>query len=570
MCENILNAVDSCLAIAKKYDSLQVIDFIAEEKKLFNAHLPGNILIIGQDSKNLLECVKGLLNQSEIHNLKLGYIDRAFKLIFSHGEAFKCKISQENKVALELEPIDIAKKISNCNKDVVPSVEITLNSDKLKDFSITVIHSCDGFKELIWKKELGCADFAFLLINATAAMNMYERNFLNEYLKHYLGVARIGIVVAGMEHINSLSDRDEIISNVKSIMMQCGMRSDLLYMDNESIEKFIYSYVSDNLAELHRLRDVQIAATCISEIEALLDTKEKEASFDAYTVQELIEEMKLKKKDIMEMGDIAAENARANIKFSLSENFLNEIDSYNEDIVENIKKGIENAEDISKVKDKIPDFIENAWATFLNGKYPWMEDTVQGVLEKIYEEMENDVDEFFVDVSDDKKNLLAFLFENLQNDSTHRIQSVYNVGNLPEAKPNTLTAVSKIMLLSSVPLVFLANPVVGIATAASGIVLKKYNKNKLEEASKEEMLKAFKDICIAYRTEIYNSCCKEFEYFSDEAAAAVRKAYEKFTDNLIGRLHALYENITRLNCQMDEIKQIRDKEIPALKSAVMS
>lgn len=573
MNENILKIIDSCLEISKKFDSLPVSNFISEEKELLSSAKTGKILFIGQQSENLTACLKAVLQADELEPLSLKYIDRAFRLNISYAEEFSCSTSEFGKDSRACELNKIAAAVSNFNKDIIPSVDITIKSEKLKSFGITLIHSYDGFKEFIWKKELSRTDFAFLFTNATCAMNMYEQAFLSEYLRNYLGSARTGIVLCGMQLLNTETDRQDVISSVNSILTSNGISGDLMYTDNAALEKFIYSYVSENIAELHNLRDIQVADMCIREIDDMLAEKEKEACLDVDAIKDLIEDMKKKKEDIVNRGYIAADNARANIKLSLAENFLTELENYNDEVFENIKKGIEKTDDVSKIKGKIPEFIQSAWEIFLREKSQWMDDTVNCIINKTYAEMEKDADEFFADAADDKKKLLEQLLEDKIDFLTPDIPFVYrkdfNGKTLPEAKTNKLTAASKVILLSSIPVVFILGPVQGIVTAVGGIALKKYNENKLKAESKEELIRAIENICITTKTELYNEYCTEIEDLSEKTADRICSSYEKFADVLINSLNRLYENASILSSQLDEIKDIRSNKIPKLKNTLM-
>lgn len=554
------NIVSDCEKISNKFNDAKTIAYLNGAKTILEGDAAGKILFFGQQADALVNLAKEIIGDENLSPLSLKYVDRAFKLNFVFGEKLVCK-NMSNGEECKIE--QVSELIMNSNKEQVSEFTIELNSDLLEKISITAMYSYRSFVEYDWNDEFSKTEFGFLLSNATMAMNQEEREVLAGCCKNSNATHRIGVFLTNIQYLNTNEELNDVIDIASGTMKQIGLNTDLLYYDAGKLAEYIRKDICAGISELKEMRDIQLMTSCVNAIEQMVDEKEKCSSLNIAELKGLIEEIEEKKERIIKKGRFAGNDAAARIRIALLDDFIQEIREYNAQVFEQISEKVNSTQDITTITNDISRYIERAWSKFEAAKKPEMDNKVNEILEQIYEQMKKDADSFFVDVSNEKRDLLESIYDMLS------IEPVSGVSFDTITKDDSkITKASKIMLWAAIPVALIGTFTAGIVTAVGAIALKKFGSKKLIEENKEKLIKELDGIKSTTEYDICESFTKELENVANKVNVEVEAAYKKFVDTLLLNLKQLLSEVEKLKSVLDEIKEIKTITLPEIRNKI--
>ncbi|MCH5187040.1 MAG: hypothetical protein J1F63_01455 [Oscillospiraceae bacterium] len=554
MNEKLGNALKYCEDVAEKYEAEDAIAHVRSARKLINSGGAGAVAFIGQNSETLVGMVKDVLASDKLEGLSVKYVDKAFRLRVCYGDEFSCRLSGANNEYNDCGLTELAGALKESAKGYVPDVEITLPEEKLKLFEVKALFTYNNFTEYDWNNELDTVDFAFLVTNATMAMNSEERSFAEKHMSRVFGPVRSAIVVNGMYMLNSTDDQEAVLSNVKTIMKRLGLEQ--LFTETGDVAEYIYLNAAENLSDMRELRDLQIVRNSFEVLDKNLAEKQEAASIDSSDVEELIQTIEEKRGKIVARGIVSASNVYTKIMSVMNMEYMDEVEKYNAEIIDNIRKGIDSADDITLLSEKIPGYIETSWNSFEQKKRQSFIDKVQSVVESAYSQMELDADAFFDDIQGEQKVLLERVVGELRKNIDRGIFDPFE----QDAK-NNISTVSKVMLIAALPAALIMGPLTGIVTAAGAIALSHYGSTKLTESNKKQLIDQAKNLCNNVKIDFYNELEKQVEAAASNVREAVSDAYKTYCDKLIEKANSLKDSAEKLKGRQDEIAAVRSVDI---------
>lgn len=230
---------------------------------------------------------------------------------------------------------------------------------------------------------------------------------------------------------------------------------------------------------------------------------------------------------------------------------------------EKISEKVNSTQDITKIADDIPRYIERAWSKFETEKKPETDNKVNEILEQIYEQMKKDADDFFVDVSEEKRALLEEIYDMLNIEPV----SEFSAENVT-LNDNKINKASKIMLWAAIPVALIGTFSAGILTAVGGVALKKFGSKKLIEKNKENLINELDTMRGTTEYDICASFTKELDNVAHKVNIEVEEAYKKFVDFLLSKLKRLLTEVEKQQSVLDEIKKIKEVTLPEIRNKI--
>lgn len=551
--------VNECISVSEKYKQNDEANVFRKAKEMLNEELVGTAFFAGSDMRTLIDFSKRIIDNPNLNKLSVGFVNREYEVLFKYGEINQVCIGAKGIPYVECELEQISDRIKGFNGKEIPCIHISLNVEKLKNFNINI--ASINLDESSLREKILSSDISVLFTNATSVFNMSEQNFLQLCTEKPVGIVRSSVFVYGIDLLSSTEEVGDVDQRTGEILSKFNMDEEYLYKDIETLDNYIFTKLSENITDLRKIRNIQIASDSLDRLEMMLDQLNKKASINAKEVDELKSTMELKRKDILHQGMASAELARSNIRVTLSEDIYGQIEECNREIVSAIKAGINKSNDPKVFIDRIPDYIEESWKQYEKTIRPEIESKASKILDEVYGNMESDASTFFVDVSEDKRKLLEDIIDELDIGVERNI----NI-EVDEKDGKKLKTASKLLLLSAIPVTFIWGFLPAVAAAAGGVALKKYQSHKSESTSKEELIAKVDGICEQVKSDIYKSYCDDVEKMADNAQEQIKKAYSKFADKIIQAIDGVRNELSTLNNQVDEIRSLKETRIPELKN----
>ncbi len=556
---NKMEVLNACDGIANELHSLKIAQLVKEARETVIADRKANILFTGQTLPLLLGTVQAILNTELLPQQEFAYIDRACRFVFTYNETGGCCISADG-TAIGCNASEIIEAIKQAEPASVPEIILSLENEALIGQNISVLFSYNEFVEFNWKKEFNHSEFVFLITNATAAMNMNERNFIETCVKGFLGGMRFGIILCNLELLNTDADMNVVIDSVHSYNKLSNLDCRIFNSGQEELRDFVRTQLAAEIEELHTITMDQAILNCINEIDEAVKEIEEDAKLDNHELDELISELEKRKGKIETAGRIAASTLSGNFSAKLKYELTMDISKYNEEALDNIRKAVETSKDIAATKKKIPNYLADIWENFEREQDKKLKKDTQVLIDNIYVKMEQDVGEFFQDVSESKRKVLEYAMSYI---AIERGPIPYNPKESSTEK--TIGKMSKIMLWGSIPVAFLISLPLGIATAVGSKAVKSFSQKTIDAENKEAIMQEVNTICNITKTEILKTADHSIDNIVHNIEAEIIASYKKFAEAILLELNRMHDKAVEAEKLMTYINGIKVEILPEIK-----
>lgn len=562
MNENKIEVLNACDGIANALHSLKIAQLVKEARESGFSDRKANILFTGQSLSLLLGTVQAILGKKLLPQQDFAYVDRACSFVFTYGETGGCDVSVDG-TPIGCNASEILGKIKEAEAASVPEIIFCLGAEVLRGQNITILYSYQEFVEYNWKKEFNNSEFVFMITNATAAINMNERSFIETCVKGLLGGMRFGLILCNLDLLNTKSDKQAVMDSVKSYRKLINLDYRIFEANGEELLEFVRTQLATELAELHDITINQAFLNCVNEIEEVVKTIEEDARLDKNELDELISELERRKGRIETAGRIAASTLSGTFSAKLKYELTMDISKYSEEARENILKAIKASKDIDATKKKVPNYLADVWANFEKEQSKKLKKDTQVLIDNIYSKMEQDVGEFFRDVSESKRKVLEYAMKNITIEGG-TIQ--YNAKESSTEK--TVDKMSKIMLWSSIPVALLLSFPLGIATAIGSKAIKSFSQKAIDAENKEAIIKEVNMICNTMKLEILKSADQSIDDVVHNVEAEIIEAYRKFAEAILLELSHMQDKAVEAEKLMTYITGIKAEILPKIKESL--
>lgn len=562
MNENNLNILKTCDEIANNLHSLKIAQMTKEARETVTNDRKVNIVFIGQSLPLLIRTVQSILEIEMLSSQSFSYVERACKLIFSYDENGESSASMDG-TTIGFNALEIIERIKDIEDNTIPQIRICLGTEVLKHQDITILYSYNEFIEYNWKKEFNYCEFAFLITNATAAMNLKERNFIDSCVKRLLGATRFGIVICNLELLNTEADINAVLGGIRSYRTGSNLDCKIFEANADELKEFVCTTMVSNIAELREMAINQSLINCIAEVEETIRTIEENAELDLKEIEELIQEFEKRKNKVETSGKIAASTISGSFSAKIKYELTNDINKYSEDAIKNILKAVETSTDIEATKRKIPKYLEDIWTNFELEQGKKLKTDTQALIDKIYCKMEQDVGDFLTDFSESKRKVLEYAMTNISIDG-----GIIDYDAKESSTEKKINKISKIMLWSAIPVALLTNLPLGIATAVGSKVIKKFTQKTIDTENKEVIMNEIKLICNTTKNEMLNHANSSINNVVNEVELEIIDSYKNFVETILLELNHMRDKAVEAEKMVDSINDIKTNILPAMKGKI--
>ena len=429
-------------------------------------------------------------------------------------------------------------------------ISVTIEQNAVKDFSITFI--CGINMANLDDRLLYKFSYLFFLTNATMAMPLSAKTWVQEIIVPMFGSDRLTICLYNTNLLNTANDVKALENNVNKLIAKGNWQCSFLSSD-EMIENKIAEVISEK-ETLETKRKEQLVKNCINELknisEKLLETK----NLDLDELRKMVERLDEERKEIEISGKIAIGNVVNNLFTDLKYQLVNAADNYMDDAYKNIHNRISTTDSVTNDIKHIPAYLEKICQLF-----------EKKASEKVQEEYEKITLELARMIENDCKKIMSlvqvpgfekyFLEANYEFVLTERFGFLESAKSEFDEKVKTNKKLSKGMIVTSVALAFV-NPALGISTLIGSRIYNNYRTQETESEARKTVLDGLLSECADLKKEIVAYMSNELSNTQQKTSESLERVYSEIINSLVKAICAAIKEIEKLKKELNMIFEL--------------
>jgi hypothetical protein len=260
-----------------------------------------------------------------------------------------------------------------------------------------------------WRELLATADYAIMVLNATALLSQRERRFLSEQLHPHFGLERVALVINQMDLVPE-EERTDIVERVRAFLgpleaqpamvefsaarSRAGLVSGEMEPDT-GFEPLAELVAHDLIGQADSLRSASViegARLILSALEETASRQQAMLSVNHAGLQKRTTQLDAETEWFQSRIARAQARMRLFVETLAKERMMREIEGFGLTLRDQLPAEILAVEDITQIRRYLPGYIEGLWSRFferqLTSVRGWLAKELQQVEEMIEEDIE--------------------------------------------------------------------------------------------------------------------------------------------------------------------------------------
>lgn len=528
--------------IVKKSNDMDITKVIEHTKDQLNKEHVLCISIVADiyGKKAVFKLLSDVFNIADNMNELEKYITAkdAYCMQFEYGEAFSVNTSTFNIEGREY-----------------PCIKVSLQSEYLLK---TTLHFYAGIDYLMLCDDiLNNADLLVHLTNATMAIKMNEKKWLNEIVIPRYGDERVHVVLYNIEFINTQRDVQALITNCGNILANFS-KNIKLYKSIEDIYSVVKS-LPENEVSLKDKRKKTIIMNCISNITAVIERKLELCDVDIERLTDVLHKVETSRNSVELAGRVTVENLISNEYDELRYQLVNSADAYSDQLESKINEKLRKSKKFNDDLANVSTYVEESWVHFSQEAEKLFITENKKIFNQCAEQIEFDCGELLKIIEDGG-------FENIAQRIKLNISNVMT-GEYPDKaemkKKNRLSI--GILAASSLMLLLTAHPILCLSTAiGGGVYLSKRNSKSDDQEQREKMMNEIHNNCYETKKKVIFKINESVDNVRQKTQENATAAYMKAIESLMKSVNETTQDIRNVKSRINMYKDIEDFEIPEI------
>lgn len=449
-----------------------------------------------------------------------------FQLIFRYGEI------QSRAAIIDGETLELTEDNEDDVFDEVDSIKIihTLSNSFLKKTDITLCNEIH--KKDIWQEIFENTDFLLLSTNATMALPLEERNWIDSYVLPFFSGERFSVIVNNSGILNSDEDREAMFEFVENYLDKLDEKIEF-YKESVSITERI-NYMLENQEHAKTLRIKNILNNLFANFKELVEDLLNSADINISTSAKAIKQLESNRKELEAAGRVTAENMVKNIYSDFKFKAIESIENYSDSAKNSILKKVEKSNDIEALSQDIEPYLKSVWKTYEIHFSKKISQAREYAVERLIKQVEMDTDRIINNLDAETVELIE---KAIHGADTWKTPDFYGMGVGENSREDFVKKTVKGIMLTSVPL-FFVNPVYGIVTLIGSQIYKRSQKSSILEEEKRLVSESVEKYCEELKKIITVSIIDGLDNEADECRSNIKIAYASLIDLLIKEIQS--------------------------------
>ncbi len=438
---------------------------------------------------------------------------------------------------------------------------ITVPSQKLSGMKLILMIGVEdpGF----WRGVIDQTDILCLRTNATMAMTLDEKKWIETVASKRFGSQNFGVWIDKMNLLNNDSDVNDVLDVVNAVVSKFHTMAKNLCSMQEAID-FTGFVASDKTVDTLREKRIvrNLLNDCREEISMMLSSD----SHDSGGAAKAISSLESARNRIVMAGQIASRTTFANAMNELSLQVKESARDYNTQICGHIHAKINATGDkeLEKVADQIEPYIRNVWSYYSSEISRATKPEMEAIFDKITARMEEDAGALYSMFDNDTVRIIQQSFETVQKDSWNLGAVSFGEAGIDATNPiYRLKKSTRFSMLLSVPLM-LVNPYLGAASLASAGIIGGINRKRAAAEYRSHLTSQVDSMCDRVLDSVIAVIDARFKDASAQSADNITKAYNGIVDILVGQIKEMEKKQADLRKRRSSLEAVVNDAIPEL------
>ena len=548
--------LDVCHEMAEKTnDPLITQRWNHTKQQLEAAHTPTAAVIgMGPVGHALLDAAEKFCNAP-----LPAVVDRAFE----HGPACLALEHSETQMLVRITdvgeiPIEDAKAKQETG-DGADELRCRFPCDALENRKLYLCGGVTGHEA--WSYLLEDVDVLVLRVNATAAMNQEERNWLDQELIPLFGKKHAAVWIDLMDQLNTEEDQADVLDMMAGVMKKRALEMPV-FVDKQDVCEWMRTELEQLPVE--EAYPVRVLRIFLKDMESRIEELQQADMTNGQAVSKAVQELDAKRGQLELAGEIAADTTVVNAYENLKREAKIGVRDFNEQAVESICKKIETAtfEELENMEPKIQSYLRKIWERYQQQMNAKLNEETAKCYAQLMNQMEKDAGKLFAEMDDETRNIIAeAIGKPVQVQGGVLIRPDWEIQG-----SNGLTKLkveARNMMLLAIPIAF-TSPLLAVATLYGAKQYKKIQTEKRGDVFRSSLQKQVRASCAEILEDICGEVDRNFDDAAGKIASSVRGAYTGLADQMIDQLNQLAERQSAFARRADALRQMRSVTIPGM------
>lgn len=556
MNESYTKILDSCVGFSEIAQSEKIKKYISWAKSAIEEDhvLTVAVAETGVDVSTFFNLVSTLFGEELLKEIGTKLPRTPMCITLENGKEFGFfRVTTEGTEAISMETIEESQEVLE--------LIITLPNEKLINSRIMLMIGVDSTE--IWKLAIDEADIICLRTNATMAMTLNEKKWIEEIIAKRFGVNNFGIWVDKINVLNNDDELNGVIESISTVVSKLEISANCFYSIPETLD-YIKSASADKSLASQRIKRIirNLLNDCNDEICLLLDSKFS----DTNETEKAISDLESTKKRMEIAGQIASRTTFSNAMNELCIQVKESARNYNTQICNNILEKINSANDkeLETLVDQIEPYITRVWNYYSTELSNRTKKDIEAIFDRVVVRMEEDAGVLYALLDDNTIKIIQDSFDFADNDIWALRVITSGNSDIDDANPiERLKKRTRTTMLLSIPLV-VVNPYLAVASfAGSGFAGVLGKKNAMKEY-RSQVISQIDSICSGVLTDILEKIETGFDDAVNQGSDNIMKAYNGIVDILVHQIKEMQTKQIEINERRASLKRIIKDTIPEL------
>ena len=522
------------------------------------------IMVIGSTGSGRASVVNYLLGQSEL--LPTSPIPKQpLPLMVGYGQPPQVEAVGQIGTRALLTPTRFRSALTS--SDVVYSrIEVKTDAEMLKTSEIRLETIRADRSASDWKELLGGTDFTLLVLKATALLSEQERQFVREVLHPAFGLARVAIVINGIDQV-APDERDSTVERVRAFLGSFESQPAILLFsalgaargeDYHALDELVKEDLAERHSALKSAAVEQAVQLCLNELTEAATRQYALISTNRSDLQSLLDKLSNRNQWLDGRIERAQKRTDAFVNLLIQEQFLREIEGFSEALLAQLPAEVEPIGDVNLIKKKLPGYLEHLWVEFFNNRMTMIKQRLTTEMETVNGMIAADLKELIGEGSGGFKGVLQSFDPTPAN---LRSFLMPRRGDTPQATFATALQLGGLVLI-------IGNLPLGLLTIGAGQLVRTiFNRSNTASDKRAIMVSANAAI-----RELESQIKRQVEQQFDDLAANLRQAindlYRGGVADMRGNVQTILEQYDDLEARKAPLGHLLEVTLPDLRHEV--
>lgn len=555
--EKYAQMMSVCEEMAKTSDDAQITEQFAHTRQLLETeHTPTVALIgLGPVGRSLLDAAGEICGTEVPSTLDQSFANGPTCLTLEDGEEEALyRIAAEGCIQIADAGIPAA---DNCSVD---ELVCGFPCGRLRNTRMILCGGVTNYEN--WVQLMENMDVVALRVNATAAMNQVERQWIDNTLLPLFGKTHGAIWLDLLDQLNTEEDRQTVVETVKKTLAKRDLEIPVFSTAKE-VGEWMFAELADMNVRDQFIRkalriSLHMADNRITQIRQI-------GSVDEQAVSKAVRALESQRKQMELAGEIAADTTVINTYTKLKLDAKAGVRDFNAQAVDSICQKIADApyDELETLEPKIQAYLRKVWERYQQEMNARMNEETAKCYASVMERMEMDAGKMIADMDEETQEILREAISRPvaeQGGTLVRPDWEYQGTNsLTKLKVETRN-----MMLLAIPLAFFAHPVLAVATFFGAKYYCKSQSEKRGEEFRNALKEQVRTSCNDVLEDVLREVDRSFDEAAAQTAAIVRDAYKELIDKLIEQLNQLAQRQHALAGRVEALNHMQTVTIPSL------